>query len=86
MEPVTGSIFIIMKTFPQSAINFHHTENLFQDSHFKIKEVAVATSFSHLPERFRSHRHLHQTTTTELITPLTTLKISTTKLSASCVK
>ena len=75
-----------MKTFLKSAKNFHHTENLFQDRHFKTKEVAKATSFSHLPERFRFHRYLHQATTTELITPPTTLKIPATKLSANCVK
>ena len=38
-----------MKTFPESTKNFHHTENSFQDYHFKTKEVAEATSFSHLP-------------------------------------
>ena len=39
----------------------------------QTKGAAEATPFSYRPERFRSHRSLHQATTTELITPPTIL-------------
>ena len=52
--------------------------------HYNPKGAAEATPFPYRPERFRSHRFLHQATTTELITPPTILNTPVTKSSATC--
>lgn len=72
-----------MKTSSKLDQSFHHDENL-SSLTLQTKGAAEATPFPYRPERFRSHRFLHQATTTELITPPTILNTPVTKSSATC--
>ena len=68
-----------MKTSIKLDQSFHHDENSPPQT-----KGAADHPFPYRPERFRSHRFLHQATTTELITPPTILNTPVTKSSATC--